>query len=398
MDDERLKTLKSRAIAAIDREASQLREISLYLGEHPELSWEERLAARRLTEYLETQGFTVERAIGGLETAFRATRDSGRPGPSIAILAEYDALPGVGHGCGHNLIAASAVGAAVGAGAALDELGGRVVVMGTPSEEFTNQQPGKIRLLEAGEFAGLDACLMLHPSTRAAPYNSSLAFISVEVVFHGQTAHAAADPWNGRNALDGVILTFNHVSALRQHLRPEIRIHGVIKDGGVVPNIIPERAVAHFILRAPKLAQVNALQERFKACAEGAAVATGTTVQITATETVADTRPYPTLQALTRANFEALGVPFGPPFDSSGSTDFGDVSYVCPSDCFYVDVGAGEIPWHSHEAAKACVAEPALRAMLDGAKALAMDAVDLLADPDILASARQEIPERPADA
>jgi len=391
-------TLKSLAIAAIDDQSETLREISLYLKENPELSWEERLAAAKLTAYLEAQGFTVERAIGHTETAFRATRDSGRPGPAIAFLAEYDALPDVGHGCGHNLIAASAVGAAVGASAALDQVGGKVVVMGTPSEEFTNQPPGKIRLLEAGEFAGLDACLMLHPSTRATPYNSSLAFMSVEVTFHGQTAHAAADPWNGRNALDGVILTFNHVSALRQHVRPEIRIHGVIKDGGVVPNIIPERAVAHFILRAPTLAQVKELVERFKGCAEGAAEATGTTVEIDLTETVADTRPYPTLQALTRANHEALGVPFGPPFDSAGSTDFGDVSYVCPSDCFYIDVDAGDIPWHSREATAACSSEAGLQAMINGAKVLAMDAVDLLANPELLARARLEMPEQPADA
>jgi metal-dependent amidase/aminoacylase/carboxypeptidase family protein len=217
-------------------------------------------------------------------------------------------------------------------------------------------------------------------------------------VFHGQTAHAAADPWNGRNALDGIILTFNHISALRQHVRPEIRMHGVIKEGGVVPNIIPERAVAHFILRAPRLAQVQALLERFKGCAEGAAAATGTTVEITVTETVADTQPYPTLQALTRANFEALGVPFGAPFDSAGSTDFGDVSYVCPSDCFYIDVGAGDIPWHSRAAAEACASEVGLQAMIDGAKVLAMDAVDILANPDWLERARREMPEAPADA
>ena len=170
-------------------------------------------------------------------------------------------------------------------------------------------------------------------------------------------------------------------------------MHGVIKDGGVVPNIIPERAVAHFILRAPTLAQVKELLERFKGCAEGAAEATGTTVDITVTETVADTRPYPTIQALTRANHEALGVPFGPPFDSSGSTDFGDVSYVCPSDCFYIDVDAGNIPWHSREATEACASEAGLQAMINGAKVLAMDAVDLLANPELLERARLEMPE-----
>ena len=180
----------------------------------------------------------------------------------MAILAEFDALPDVGHGCGHNLIAAGAVGAGLGVQSVLEQVGGVVLVLGTPAEEFTNQLQGKIQLLRAGEFAGIDACLMFHPWPVSAPIHSSLAFVSMDIVFHGQTSHAAADPWNGRNALDGVIMTFNHISALRQHVQPDVRIHGIVTDGGVVPNIIPERAAARFMLRARRRERVQEVLAR----------------------------------------------------------------------------------------------------------------------------------------
>lgn len=392
VDTDTLKDLKARAGAAIDARAGELREISRDLRDNPEVGWTERFAARRLSDCLENNGFTLERGIGGLETAFRATLDSGKPGPAIAILAEYDALPGVGHGCGHNLIAAGALGAGLGVQEVLDELGGRVIVLGTPAEEFTNEIQGKIKLLRAGEFAGIDTCLMLHPWPVTAPINSSLAFVSLDMVFHGQTAHAAADPWNGRNALDGVILAFNHINALRQHIQPDVRIHGIITDGGVVPNIIPERAAARFMLRAGKQKRVQEVLERVKSCIEGAAEATGTSVDISVNTEAADTVAYPTLQALTRANYELLGVPFGAPIDWTASTDFGDVSYVMPSESFFIGLGAGDLPWHSTAVADAVTKEPALRAMIAGAKVLAMDAIDLLAAPAILDAARQEAP------
>lgn len=393
MDRNRINELKARAAEAIDAHASQLREISQYLREHPEIAYTETLASRYLSDYLERHGFAVARGIGGVETAFRASLDSGRAGPTIAFIAEYDALPDVGHGCGHNLIAAGAVGAAIGVQAVLHELGGTIVVMGTPAEEFAIGSQGKIRLLKAGEFAGIDACLMFHAWTTSAPINSSLAFVALDIVFHGHTAHAAADPWNGRNALDGVILTFNHISALRQHVQPDVRMHGIITDGGKVPNIIPERAAARFMLRARKYERVRELLQRVRACAEGAALATGTTVDITILGETADTVAYPTLQALTRANFAMLGVPFGDPIDWTASTDFGDVSYQIPSESFFITLGAGHLPWHSTEVANAVAEEPALQSMLAGTKVLAMDAIDLLANPDLLERARKEKPK-----
>jgi len=394
IDKQMIEALKTEAGAAIDAHAGDLRQISLDLRDHPEVGWTEAYAASRLSDYLESHGFAMERGVGGLETAFRATLDSGKPGPTIAILAEYDALPDVGHGCGHNLIAAGALGAGLGLQSVLDQLGGKVIVFGTPAEELTDQSQGKIQLLKAGEFAGIDVSLMFHPWTVSAPINSSLAFVSMmDIVFHGQTAHAAADPWNGRNALDGVIMTFNHISALRQHVQPDVRMHGIISDGGVVPNIIPERAAARIMLRARKRDRVREVLEKVKAGVEGAAVATGTTVDISVNTEAADTVAYPTLQALTRANYEALGEPFEAPIDWTASTDFGDVSYAMPAESFFITLGAGDLTWHSTEVVDAVGKEPALRSMLVGARVLAMDAIDLLADPALLEQARGEMPD-----
>ncbi len=207
--------------------------------------------------------------------------------------------------------------------------------------------------------------------------------------------HAAADPWNGRNALDAVILTFNHISALRQHIPPDVRIHGIITDGGVVPNIIPERAAAQFMARARRHGRVREILERLRGCAEGAALATGTTMDFRVVTEAADTVAYPTLQAVTRANFELLGVPFGEPIDWTASTDFGDVTYEIPSDSFFIGVGLTDVPWHSAEVAAASIEPPAQQSMLNGAKVLAMNAIDLLADPSIIARARAEKPAAP---
>jgi amidohydrolase len=393
MEPRDIEKLKQRAGEAIERQGEALRQAALYLHDHPEVGWHETQAASRLTDFLAERGFAVERGVAGFSTAFRAVRRSSRPGPMIAFLAEYDALEGVGHGCGHHLIAGGALGAALGAAEALGELAGAVMVFGTPAEEFTNQLQGKIQLLRAGAFAGIDACLMFHPWIFSAPINSSLAFTAIDVTFHGRTAHAAADPWNGLNALDAVIMTFNGINALRQHIRPDVRIHGIITDGGVAPNIIPERAAARFMMRARKFDEVRRILERVRACAEGAALASGTKLELQVTCETADTVALPALQRLTRANFEALGLPFGPPADWTASTDFGDVSYRIPSESFFMSLGAGSLPWHSAEVVKAGAEEPALRAMLNAAKVLAMDGIDLLAQPEVLQEARRELPQ-----
>jgi len=233
---------------------------------------------------------------------------------------------------------------------------------------------------------------MFHPWISTAPINSSLATVALDIVFHGQTAHAAADPWNGRNALDGIIITFNHISAMRQHVQPDVRMHGVITDGGVAPNIVPERASARFLLRSRYIQGLRDVLERVRSCALGAASATGTTVEIIELRESADTYAYPTLQALTRANFEQLGVPFGPPVDWTASTDFGNVSQALPADSFFIDLGAGDLRWHSRDVADATIREPALRSMLAGAQVLALNAIDILSDPHILTRARLEAP------
>lgn len=383
---------KSDVCQEIDRDADRLKGVCLFLHDHPEVAWQENRGAQFLSEQLVDLGFVVERPVAGLATAFRATRDSGKSGPHVAFIAEFDALPGVGHGCGHNLIAGAALGAAGGVAAVLHEVGGKITVMGTPAEEYSDLPQAKIPMLAAGAFDSIDACLMIHPWTSFAPINSSLAFCALDVSFHGKPAHASSDPWNGRNALDGVVLTFNHINALRQHLRPDVRIHGIVRDGGVVPNIIPIHASARFMIRARYLERAQDVLERVEGCIEGAAMATGTEHEIQLLTQVADTAALTTLQALTRANFEILGIPFGSPIDWTASTDFGDVSYRIPSESFFVSLGAGPMPWHSREVAQAASEELALNNTIIGAKVLAMDAIDLLAQPAWIAQSRRELP------
>ena len=240
---------------AIESARSELVEIALDIHAHPELNYEEQHAAELLSGTLEKHGFEVERGVGGVETAFTATLPGrGGDGPTVAILAEYDALPDIGHGCGHNLIAMAAIGAGLGLQANRESLPGRIMVIGTPAEEGGG---GKIRMLEGGVFDGVDAVLSSHPSSNRTVIPTdipmgeswSLAMVGYRYIFHGKAAHAAAMPHEGINALNGVIHLFSGIDSLRQHLREDTRIHGVITDGGRAPNVVPEYAAANFMLR-----------------------------------------------------------------------------------------------------------------------------------------------------
>ena len=267
--------LKEMVQQAIDEIAPLLIECSDWMADNPELGLEEYQASARLTDMLEESGAAVERGIADLPTAFRATlAGSQSGGPTIAVLAEYDALADVGHGCGHNLIA----NAAIGAGMALSRLGqqadlpGKVVVIGTPAEETAG---GKIDILEHGFFGDVDAAIMMHPSTEDRIAGKSLTIYGIEFEFHGKPAHAAVDPFQGINALDAVIQTFVNVGLLRQQVRPNARIHGVITNGGGAVNIIPMYAACRFGVRSLDVKYAQELRDRVIACAEGAALATG---------------------------------------------------------------------------------------------------------------------------
>jgi len=391
-------TLKAAAQREVEQVARMLIGCSDWMADNPELGLQEYQASAKLTEMLEEFGAEVERGIAGLDTAFRATLPGGDPdGPTIAIIAEYDALPDVGHGCGHNIIA----NAAIGAGIALARLGqqgllpGKVVILGTPAEESAVANAGgKIPVLEHGYFDGVDAAIMIHPMTEDyIALKPSMVAYGIDFMFHGRAAHAASNPHTGINALDAVIQTFNNVGMLRQQVRSEARIHGVVTSGGGAPNVIPPYAACRFRIRSYDPVYAAELRRRVVACAEGAATATGARL-----EWQEYIKPYQSyvpnhaLGALMRENMEAIGrdVQDGPAREGGGSTDFGNVSHAIPSVYAYIGICGDEAGWHSREVAEATRTERGHDSLIAGAKTMAMTAIDLLTNPAAIASAKRE--------
>lgn len=387
--------LKDEIVAAVDRLSSTLNATSRFLHLHPELAYEERESMRHLASLLKSHGFEVIEGVGGLPTAFVAEAGVDHPSATIAFLAEYDALPSLGHACGHNLIATGSVGAALALQPFLPAFGGRTLVVGCPAEE---KGGGKIALVRAGLFAEVDAALLVHPSNRTEIFKGALAMRALRVEFVGKASHAAAAPHLGINALDAVILAFTNLNALRQQLRDDARIHGIITDGGRAPNIIPDYAAARFCIRALDLAYLHDLYPRVRACFEAAAKATG--AALTIHEEGEEYHPMKcnrTLGALFRANLEALGerVEHTPEDQETGSTDVGNVSQAVPT--IHPTIALTDHPdvvCHSAAFAEAAGGPAGDRAMLIAAKALAMTAVDLFLDAGVRRQVREEF-ERP---
>lgn len=385
----------ARVLAAIDQHRDGLFELSLRIHRNPEIGYEERQASTWLATFLEGAGFQVQRAYRGVETAYRADASGTGAGPTVAILAEYDALPDIGHACGHNLIAMMGVAAAIGVRAALDQLPGKVAAIGTPAEEGGG---GKVALLRAGGFDDVDVAMMIHPSSRTLAGRTSLASTRVDLDFSGRAAHAAAQPDRGISALDGVIQTFNAVNAMRLTLRSDARVHGIITSGGSAANIIPERAAAKFSVRALDRQYQQEVLRRFIACAEGAATSTGTTLTVTVHENSAYDNMVPSSPLADRwsrhASEQGLPVMASGADERMGSTDMGNVSQVIPAIHPYVAIAPEGTPGHSTAFRDAAATPPALENALKAAKAMALTAVDVLADGDLLESARLEFEKR----
>lgn len=370
----------------IDRKKRDLIRISQTLHRHPEVAFAEKRAFALLTDFLTKNDFDLSTAAGGLETAFVA-RAGQRKKPVVAFLAEYDALPQIGHGCGHNLIAASSVGAGVALAAVIKELQGEVRVIGTPAEEGGG---GKIILCRKGIFDDVDAALMVHPGCKTQSARQTMTMIPLDITFHGKSAHAAATPYEGKNALDGVILTFNNINALRQQMKPEARVHGIITHGGDAPNIIPDYAAARFFVRALDMKYTKKLLKKVSDCASGAARATGTKVTITPGKEVYDSfRINLPLANAFEKNLKRLKIKVHPPSneDQLGSTDVGNVSQVTPTIHPVMAITSKTIPHHSVEFAQASITDEAHDKMIAATKALAMTGVDFLIDSAL----RQEI-------
>ncbi len=378
--------------ARVNQAATAAREAALKLSHdihaNPELGFQEHEAMARLTSHLEDRDFRVTRGIGGLETAFRA--DYGNGQPVIGLMAEYDALPEIGHACGHNVIAGTAVTAAVAARAAVDALGGTVSVCGTPGEEGLG---GKSVMAEAGAFSDLDAAMMVHPGVKDVACPGVLAAWTITVEYFGQAAHAAADPEAGINALDAMILAFSAINALRQHIPDSARVHGIITDGGQAPNIIPAHSAATLMVRAADNAYLAELAERVIHCFEAGAGASGARLEYRWEE-----HPYAALvsnhalAALFAANMRTLGrdYPLDAPAEQFGSTDMGNVSLLVPSIHPLVAITPRRVAIHSPEFARAAVSKVADRGLMDGARALALTVTDLLADPACLRAVKEE--------
>src|SRR3990170_1189389 len=377
---------KQRIAAAVDGARAEILDLLHRIHANPEPAFEEHQAAAWCAEVRAAHGFAVELPAGRLATAIRATRAGGRGGPSprIGILAEYDALPGLGHGCGHNTMAASGVGAAIALAAIADELPGAIVFLGTPAEE---RGSGKQFMIDDGLFDGIDAALLYHPCDRNHVGIDPLASVDVTVTFTGLQSHAASDPWKGKNALDAMILLFTSVGLWRQQLRPTARVHGIIQEGGTAANIIPDRTKAWFMVRSDDDADFRGMQVRFRELCEGAALATATTVEV---EFSGGSRTMRTNRVLAErwiANAAAAGIVDEGPDASSGSTDMANVSWVCPTIHPDLAIAPYPTPGHSILFRDAAATPIADQTTLMAATLVAQTAFDLFADPALVSAA-----------
>ena len=388
-----MSAVKEAIAQAVDSLGDELEALSHQIHAHPELGYEEVKACGWLTDFLARKGFKVETGVAGVATAFRATIETGA-GPTIAILCEYDALPGIGHACGHNVIATSGAGAGAALAAAKAQLPkGRILVIGTPAEEGGG---GKVKLIQGGVFRDVDCAMMIHGFDRTLLHQDLLGIVRVTFEYTGKAAHASVDPWAGVNALDACIQTFNATSMLRQQVRPECRIHGIITSGGAAANIIPEYAAATFYVRAPRIDTMWELYKRVVACAEGAARAAGAGLKVTQHDTVYEPmNSNKVLLDLFAANMKTAGLVEGEPIpDRLGSSDVGNVSQVIPTIQPMVAIAPLGTAIHSREFADAAVKPLARAGLLAAAKTMAMTTLDLLAEPGLVEKAKKAFAQR----
>lgn len=380
--------VKDAVAEEVDTVRPAVEKVSADIHAHPELGYEEHQASGWLADLLSDHGFAVQRKVAGLDTAFRAEYRGG-DGPTIALLAEYDALPGIGHGCGHNLICTASSAAAIALKQGWPDLPGTIVVMGTPAEEGGG---GKIVMLDRGAFEGVDLAMMFHPGNDNRVNAPSLAAGFVNLTFTGKASHSAVAPWLGRNAADAAMLFFAGVNALRQHVRPDTRMHGIIAEAGVRSNIVPYRSRVEFIVRSERSETMEEIMGRVIAIAEGAALMTGTTMEYDRGLTYLDKRTCPTLGSIAEANFQRLGLTTVPVTRDTprASGDGGNVSHAMPHLGISVSITDTPVPGHSEQNREAAISAKGQEAMIQAAKVLAFSCIDVLADPPVLETVRQE--------
>ena len=381
--------LKERVSEFIDKHASEIVDLSLKIHSKPELAFQEVEAAANLAEFLKIHGLQVEMGTSGMQTAFKASVRGSSASPLLALLAEYDALPHVGHACGHNIIGASAAAAGAALAACGGDLPGSVWVLGTPAEEGGG---GKVVMVKDGIFKDVDGVLMMHPTSGTSIMGgSSTAIHSFVIRYKGKPSHAAGSPHQGVNALDAATIFLTAVGLMRQHVKEEVRLHGIITRGGEASNIIPEETEIRYMARAKSRAVLDDAIEKVKRCIQAGAVGTGCSVEVEERKGYEATRHNSTLAAVLRDNYIRAGIEMAPePRDGKGSTDLGDVSQVVPQACAYPAIAPSSVAGHSHEFAQAAASPDGHRVLLLSAKAIAWAAIDIMSDPAILDAAWKE--------
>lgn len=387
MSTQHRKEQKQQVIRAVDERDALLRKISLRIHANPELSFHEHQAQQWLTEPLIEAGFAVEKGISGLETSFRATWEGTPGGPTIALLAEYDALPGIGHACGHNLIGTAAVGAALALKEACPQLPGKIVVLGTPAEE---EGGGKIIMCQDGVFDEVDAAMMCHPQNKTMVLRGALACVDATFTFHGKQAHASSAPEKGISALDALVNAYVAINSLRQFLKDDVRIHGIITKGGDAPNVVPELAEAVFILRASTVKELEEVRAKVYRAVRSAAEGAGATVDIAEGLIYAERNNNKAMAGLFAQNLEDLGIEVENPPEKGGvgSSDIGNVSQVTAAIHPYIRLG--DATTHTPDFARLAGSEEGMLELNRAAKALALTAYDLCCDKEAMHQVRSE--------
>ena len=384
-------TPTDRLAAAVTQVTPEALDLSHRVHANPEIAFEEHQASAWTAELLERRGFEIKRPVGGLETAFVARWPGRAAGHVVAFAGEYDALPEVGHGCGHNLMCSSSAGAAIAAALVLGrDFDGEIRFIGTPAEEAGN---GKIRLIRAGVFDDVDVCLQIHPADNTSSEVLSLAITEVGVTFRGTLAHASADPWLGKNALDAIVLLYTMIGQWRQHLKPGERVHGIITRGGAAPNIVPDLTAGRWYLRTPVDGDLEPMIDRFRAMADAAAAATGCSVEVSEDQ---DSRcrtmlNNPTLLEIWRRNLADVELTDGPIDPNAGSTDMTNVSHELPTIHPYLAIAPPGTPGHSHEFASRAGGEDGDEMLPKAIRLLAASAIELLTRPSLVDRAWVEL-------
>lgn len=374
--------------------AEEIKKMSLFIYDNPELGLQEHKACKAQVEILEKHGFDTEKNFCGLETAYKAVYKGAKSGPKITMLAEYDALPELGHGCGHNIIAMVSIGSCIAMKKYADIFGAEITVIGTPAEETAG---AKVEMAKKGAFDTCDVVMMAHPLNENIDTMNTMAINARRFSFYGQTAHASAAPYEGKNALDAMINFFNMVNAMRQQTKEDARIHGIITKGGVAPNIIPDYTEAEFYIRAKKSAYLEELTDKVIDCAKGAAMGTGTRMECVRSEVdFKDTCSNLYLAELQSRSMEALGFKMKRMNGQStpGSSDLGDVSYVCPAiQCAFDITDGKQYGVHTRDFAVCAGSEHGMQQALLVIEAFVMTGIKLMTDSTHLEKIKEEFSE-----